>query len=564
MKKFIEKVITDYIVPNVPEGTFSNEEIKDIFKVLGNHALDIYYDIKSKEEVHIKNLVDSYPISLPNGKMKEEYCECIKIEDPKITEYWFEGLEELGLHVEEEIVRPCNTEKGDNEIAIVVETLGQSETTVSNIDDVETFGQSEATASNIDNVENLDNTEDLLPNTDNESDDHKDEEANNNAPEVIKTPVKGNSKKGIVIKGMPSQHGDFDIVLKYKYDGWIEGQRDVLERKFKLSIIPDPRSLWKDIPTPKRLLFYKEDSECAYVKVEANEQGAQKDMVAASQRGRSHANDGKARDDDFKLDYNPENGWYVIAVADGAGSAKLSRQGSKIACESASKYCIDKLQDASKLEELIRVWNETKEEGKPNTELNNLIYQIIAGAAHYAHKQIEAAVNANKDSNYVLKDFATTLLFSICKKFDFGWFVASFWVGDGAMCIYDKDNQTIKLLGSPDGGEFAGQTRFLTMKEIFASSDNLMKRLRYSIVPDFTALILMTDGVSDPFFETDANLNKFEKWDAFWDQLTKSGNSEGDTVDLTDDNEASKDQLLKWLDFWSKGNHDDRTIAILY
>ena len=35
-------------------------------------------------------------------------------------------------------------------------------------------------------------------------------------------------------------------------------------------------------------------------------------------------------------------------------------------------------------------------------------------------------------------------------------------------------------------------------------------------------------------------------------------------VDLSDDNEAAKEQLLNWLDFWSPGNHDDRTIAILY
>jgi hypothetical protein len=25
-----------------------------------------------------------------------------------------------------------------------------------------------------------------------------------------------------------------------------------------------------------------------------------------------------------------------------------------------------------------------------------------------------------------------------------------------------------------------------------------------------------------------------------------------------------KEKLLNWLDFWSPGNHDDRTIAILY
>ena len=33
---------------------------------------------------------------------------------------------------------------------------------------------------------------------------------------------------------------------------------------------------------------------------------------------------------------------------------------------------------------------------------------------------------------------------------------------------------------------------------------------------------------------------------------------------LTDDNEKSQEQLLNWLNFWDRGNHDDRTIAILY
>ncbi len=78
-----------------------------------------------------------------------------------------------------------------------------------------------------------------------------------------------------------------------------------------------------------------------------------------------------------------------------------------------------------------------------------------------------------------------------------------------------------------------------------------------SIVPDFTALMLMTDGISDPFFETDANLARKEKWDELWKDLSAK-------VDFSDDNVKSKDQLLSWLDFWSPGNHDDRTIAILY
>ncbi|MDE6741447.1 MAG: protein phosphatase 2C domain-containing protein, partial [Muribaculaceae bacterium] len=69
--------------------------------------------------------------------------------------------------------------------------------------------------------------------------------------------------------------------------------------------------------------------------------------------------------------------------------------------------------------------------------------------------------------------------------------------------------------------------------------------------------MLMTDGISDPFFETDANLARKEKWDDLWASITAE-------VDLKDDNPQSAPQLLSWLDFWSPGNHDDRTIAILY
>ena len=88
-------------------------------------------------------------------------------------------------------------------------------------------------------------------------------------------------------------------------------------------------------------------------------------------------------------------------------------------------------------------------------------------------------------------------------------------------------------------------------------AESIMSRLKYSIEEDFSALLLMTDGISDPFFETDANLNKVEKWNELWDNIKSE-------VDLTDDNTESQYQLLKWLNFWSPGNHDDRTIAILY
>ena len=77
----------------------------------------------------------------------------------------------------------------------------------------------------------------------------------------------------------------------------------------------------------------------------------------------------------------------------------------------------------------------------------NVIYDIVGGAAFKAHQAINEAAKEAKDQGLdaVPKDFATTLMFSICKKFDFGWFVASYWVGDGAMCIYNKEKHTHKI-----------------------------------------------------------------------------------------------------------------------
>lgn len=94
------------------------------------------------------------------------------------------------------------------------------------------------------------------------------------------------------------------------------------------------------------------------------------------------------------------------------------------------------------------------------------------------------------------------------------------------------------------------------MSEITQSSE-LYRRLRFEIVDDFTALLLMTDGITDPKFETDANLLKVEKWSELWNDLLKE-------VNFSYNNEDSAEQLLNWLDFWAPGNHDDRTIAILY
>lgn len=361
--------------------------------------------------------------------------------------------------------------------------------------------------------------------------------------------------------GKPCRAGDFVLKLRYLT---VAGE-PASELSIPIAFNPNPRDLWKNIPTdPDATIYYKPDSETAYVKVEADPDGApKKDIVAASQRGRSHAQEGKARDDHFSLFHCDESDWYIIAVADGAGSAKYSRKGSEVACKTIIDHCKNLLLDNPAFEESIRLYHADRDNQDKRTNVTRHVIDIVYKGAMKAHEEVKRIAEANEGTR--LKDFATTLMFAVCKKYDFGWFIASFWVGDGAMCLFDAKNKTAKLLGTPDEGEFSGQTRFLTMPEIFRDPDAVGKRLRMTIVPDFTALFLMSDGVSDPMFETDRNLNDYSKWEEFYDTLKGGFPDDGiGGVDLSDDNEESKDQLLRWLDFWSPGNHDDRTIAILY
>lgn len=137
--------------------------------------------------------------------------------------------------------------------------------------------------------------------------------------------------------------------------------RPVLERKIPFVINQDPRKLWKNLPVDWENMpeprYQNEDVQCEYVKVEALDDGApQKDIVAASKRGRSHAQEAKPRDDHFKMAHL-ENGWYIMAVADGAGSAKYSREGSRIACETVIKHCEEELAKCQSFEDNINLWH---------------------------------------------------------------------------------------------------------------------------------------------------------------------------------------------------------------
>lgn len=349
------------------------------------------------------------------------------------------------------------------------------------------------------------------------------------------------------ITGTPTLHGEFAIKLRYKFNDKEDGN-PLLEKTFFLTINPDPRSLWKNLPSDETDKYWKPDSDKSLLKIADN-----KNMIAASQRGRSHAQEGKFRDDHFDMYHDEISKWTVVVVADGAGSASYSRQGSLLVCHEIINYFKALTEEQiNNLETVITEHQKSDFDNQTKQNLNKLLYEYLAGSAFKAHKKLEQEAKENEAN---IKDYATTLVFTLFKKYDFGWFIASYGIGDSPMGIY-KTGELPIIMHNPEEGEYSGQTYFLTMPDIFTDAKRA-ERISYRFIPDFTAMVLMTDGIYDPKFETRNNLAKMESWDKLWNDLTGQ-------INFSSENEQLPDELLIWLDFWSAGNHDDRTIAIIF
>lgn len=361
------------------------------------------------------------------------------------------------------------------------------------------------------------------------------------------------NKETNIISGIPEQSGDFKIRLKYRLNQE-EDAIELHEKIISLIINPDPKSLWKNIPSNVDDEFWKEDNTSSFASI------SNKHIVVSSKRGRSHANVGSFRDDDFAFCDLKASEWSLVVVSDGAGSAKISRHGSKLACQ----YIIDYFEttftkeQSLHLESLIKC-NQTESTEQIKKDLNLFIYNLIGKGAKQVHDKLaDFAIN----NSYSLNDLNSTFIFTLFKSFEFGTAVLTFSVGDCPIAIIPKDFSEVKLMNWLDVGEYGGGTRFITTTEIF-SSPKFASRINFKVVDDFAYLFLMTDGIYDPKFAVEANLEKTEKWKEFVDDL--NGNNEMKVkVELDANNEKIEQQLSEWMDFWSSGNHDDRTLAIIF
>lgn len=349
-----------------------------------------------------------------------------------------------------------------------------------------------------------------------------------------------------------TESGQFKVELSFNLEGDPSNESAGI-KEVKLLVNPDPKSLWKNLDSDRNDPYWKEDN------LSASGIFGSKKFIVGSKRGRSHAHEGIFRDDDFGFNFSDQTGWGIIAVADGAGSAKYSRKGSLIACQKIVEYFLNiPIEDIEKLS--LAVIAEINESSEINQKA------ISSFCINHHGKAAFHALNAIKEEATIkgaqVKDYSTTLIFAFVKEFENKMFVSSFWVGDGGIGIFSKDPNTVNLLGAPDSGEFSGQTRFLTMNEIFADNAYI-SRIKYKIVDKSAKLILMTDGITDAKFQTDAALEKLEVWDMFLQDL-EGLNDDSISVNFDADVKVSEENLMKWMDFWSPGNHDDRTIAILY
>lgn len=354
------------------------------------------------------------------------------------------------------------------------------------------------------------------------------------------------------IMGVPTSSGERKIAFEFKVEGQEEGVPFNV-KNFTLIVNPDPKTLWKNKPSDKADRYWKEDNVTIFKPLNG------KHLLASSKRGRSHANVGSFREDDFAF-ADLANGWGIVVVADGAGSAKLSRKGSALACNGVVEYFKETSTAESMIEfdELVHQ-HETNHNTETQKKVNHFVYNTLGKAAFKVHKQLEEFASQTGGG---LKDLSTTLIFTLFKRYDIGYALLSFGVGDCPMAVLNKEKSKIVLLNWIDVGEFGGGTRFITMPEIF-KDEKFATRFKFNLVDDFSYLILMSDGIYDPKFIVEANLPNIKKWQEFLSDLDGQ-NEDKIKVELNVDNKYIEKQFSEWMDFWSTGNHDDRTLAIVF
>ncbi len=260
--------------------------------------------------------------------------------------------------------------------------------------------------------------------------------------------------------------------------------------------------------------------------------GSDFSIFGASIRGKNHAHRGKYREDAFC--FVSENGFNIMAVADGAGSCSHSRIGAAIAVKSSVRRVKDLF--------LKQMKNDgTLDQTQMDLPLiPTRVQSWLENAGNCAIQTIEAEAQKRKTE---VKKFSTTLTLSAVWKKGPENIAVSLQIGDG-LAAWFKKREPCAIIGEQDRGTYNSQSLFLTSKGV---KNSLKSRIVTKPLDGSGIFALMTDGIADDFYPPKKDL---EKLSASIHKL----------MDKTCDPET---QIPEWIRYDKKGSYDDRTIVFL-
>lgn len=161
----------------------------------------------------------------------------------------------------------------------------------------------------------------------------------------------------------------------------------------------------------------------------------------------------------------------IAAVADGAGSASMSDVGSSLAAETSIR-AVQRLLDES-------------HDHSPHPTHETCLKRVVTGAVEDARRELhEEAERLDVD----VRELATTLLLAVHTPS----LLAAAQIGDGAMVVSDGPGSYATFI-TPQRGEYANQTDFLTSSDAMSKLDVRTRRLD----GETHRLAMFTDGLQN-------------------------------------------------------------------
>lgn len=272
-------------------------------------------------------------------------------------------------------------------------------------------------------------------------------------------------------------------------------------------------SLWKYTAVPDDV---PEPSPEYYTRSDIYDGGK---MIGARVRGKKHKHEGTCCDDWFET--TSLGDITFIAVADGAGSKKLSRIGSQESCRAAVGFLKDHFEK--------NIINDTKIMSGIALDMNapefmsscKALAEAVRDAVNEAYLAVKSAfycrASDEKFLGYMgrsldIRDFSATLLISVIiplgnEKNE--KLIVSCQIGDGMIALVNTSAEfanSIKRMGDSDSGEFSGETDFLTSAKM-RTPESIALKTRISR-GNSDILMMMTDGVSDDYFPVESQMHR--------------------------------------------------------